>query len=210
MKLENISGIDFEKEDYESFKRICHAYDTPTNFRQKILTDYYGDLIDKASNVLEIGCGWGRNAQFFRKENHINYFAFDASSAALKFFDLLKLPKNRFFVSQTINKKILEREYDLIYSTLVLQHIGFKTSNDQIDSEDIANMLLPSLKVGGFWVSYELNVGQNNWNPDLWLYKVFENNDKYRILNRCMSPLEGSDEDGKSLHNLIIVQRVKL
>ena len=71
-------------------------------------------------------------------------------------------------------------------------------------------MLLPSLKVGGFWVSYELNVGQNNWNPDLWLYKVFENNDKYRILNRCMSPLEGSDEDGKSLHNLIIVQRVKL
>ena len=215
MQIKNISGIDYEKNsDDENFsKRIRHTYNEPTNFRQKILVDLYGNLIDKASNVLEIGCGWGRNAQYFINEKHINYYSFDPSPTSLMYFKRLNLSSDRFYISHDLDNKITSNKYDLIFSTFVLQHVGFLPGNtlvddNTLDSESLTQTLLQNLKVGGFWVSYESRCGQMGWNPDVWLKRIFENNDNYKILNRDESPLDGSDEKREALHRLLVIQKI--
>lgn len=177
--LANISGIDFEKAGTDDeVMRLRSTSQTPINFEQKYLTNFYGDLIEQSDRVLEIGCGCGRNAQYFANKPHIQYFGFDPSPKSLELFWINKfwtINRKDFYVSLTMDEKILSQKYDLIFSSYVFQHIGFLSENaEKHDSISIAQTLWPTLKPGGIWLSYELAMGQNGWNPHLWCKRVFD------------------------------------
>ena len=205
--IKNISGIDFEEKpnDEVFVKQLRHGSYGPTVFDQQLLTSYYKDLLNKDQvNVLEIGCGWGRNAQWFKDKININYYGFDTSQTSLRYFNDLQLPKERFYTSLDIDQVILSQKYDLIFSTFVLQHIGFY-GGDILDVNGITKSLIPLLNFCGFWFSYELGGGQNSWNVGVWIENCF-NNDQYKVKRLDNSKLEGSDKYG--LHHLIIVEKI--
>lgn len=219
-RLENISTIPFEKDLDEDFVHSLRygqwrELKTPTNFRQTLLTDIWGDLIERTKNVLEIGCGTGRNAQFFLNQtDHINYYGFDQSKTSLKYFKKNKYwdftdKEHRFYVSNEVDEKILGQKYDLIFSTFVLQHIGFTSPVGIHNATSLTECLFDYLKVDGYWMSYELSQGQNEWNPFIWAnsFEVFEPPKFKRVRHEINTRLEGSS-DGPDYH-LIIFKKLR-
>jgi cyclopropane fatty-acyl-phospholipid synthase-like methyltransferase len=167
LKLENVCGIDFEKdkenEDYVK-KLRCPIFDA-FDFDHQLVRENIGNLLEKKDiKVLEIGCGWGRNAQYFKNKENAKYYAFDPSETSLLYFSKLQLPKERFYTSQEIDDVILGQKYDFIFSTYVLQHIGWPNP-PQNSVVTIIDEILPCFKEDGMMMFFELNQGQNGWAP---------------------------------------------
>ncbi|MDO8659932.1 MAG: class I SAM-dependent methyltransferase [Candidatus Parcubacteria bacterium] len=214
-KLCNLSGISFECElpDENWIFNLRHGSRTPVDFRQDILVEVYGDLIDRTEKVLEIGCGCGRNAQFFLNEtDHIKYYGFDSSELSLKcfkknsFWDFTN-KKDRFYVSNNIDEIIFGQKYDLIFSTYVLQHIGFSTDLSVWDAFYITKELWNNLNIGGYFMIYELCQGQNCWDPIRWKREIFEElyKEKARVVCHKDTNLKGCED---SPHSLIVVEKL--
>lgn len=223
MKLKNISPIDFDNESIirpvvnvtlneHTPNNVWHLrceFGTPTDFRQKVLTDLWGeDFINKCEKVLEIGFGCGRNAQYFVDEPQVKYFGFDSSKVGLKYFKKQNFPENRFYASNDIDEIILSQKYDLIYSTYVFQHIGFYENQEVYDVNRITQVLYPLLKDGGCWMSHEGRTGDNKWSCEKWRY---DNKDLFlgsKLLYDEPYELKGSVCG--TAHNLTIFRKNKL
>jgi len=221
-KLMNISGIPYERDIDDSFEKhpeipnsvlnLRHMHMTPTNFRQPLFTEHYGEkFVDSCKKVLEIGCGTGRNAQFWINETKAKYFAFDTSPTSLKYFEKMGFPKRRYYTSLEMDEMIMKQKYDIIFSTYVLNHIGFSDSGghdpDAHDSVSITNKLWPTLKEGGYWLSYELHHGQNKWKPDVWYQRAFvEEKKSNELLRTAEDVIEGCEP---VRHNLYIIRKTK-
>jgi SAM-dependent methyltransferase len=177
---------------------------------------YYKKLFSRylleAKNVLEIGCGCGRNAQFFGKEKHntkhIKYFGFDVSKEALNLFYSNKYwenSKESHYTSQEIDDEILKNKYDLIFSSYVFQHIGIGSPDGIHDSLSITSTLFPKLNKNGYIVLFEQMTGQNNWDLKSYLSFIKENENllevelvfpkqiDYPFLQQSLETLEGTD-----------------
>lgn len=167
--LQNVSGIDFEScADNANHVQDLRCLDrTPSNLLCEPLFNIYGNLFDGPVKVLEIGCGCGRNANFFKDKPTVEYFAFDTSATSLAYFRAEKFP-DRFYVAEYPDDIILAQQYDLIFSTFVLQHIGIFDGRDTLDAVRLSKLLMPTLVIGGYWLAFELHQGQNNWNPGVW------------------------------------------
>lgn len=185
----------FNKDFEDAVHSIRHPTFTPINFRQEKLLNFYGDLIDRAKNVLEIGCGCGRNAQFFGNKKYntenIKYFGFDVSEVALNLFYKNKYwenSKSTHYVASEIDEKILSNKYDLIFSSYVFQHIGIGAPEGFYDSFSISNTLFPKLNENGYIVLFEQITGQNNWNLENYLKFIINNSPSLEI--EMVNPIE--------------------
>lgn len=175
MKIENVSGIDFEKRANEEtyVKQLRCPIFEPFNFDFSTIKENLNGLLEKDNiNVLEIGSGWGRNAQYFRDKQNVKYFGFDPSETSRAYFDKLNLPKERFYLSHEIDNTILEQKYDLIYSVYVLQHIGWPTDGRNT-ATSIIETLIPTLKENSFMLFYELHQ-RTKWLVNKWFYGYYE------------------------------------
>jgi len=213
MELRNVSGIDFDKDKHEeAVFALRHTIKTPLNFRQKIIEEHCGNLIDKAKNVLEIGCGCGRNAQFFSNKEynteHIKYYGIDTSETSLKYFynnSYYKLSKDLYYTTKELDETILSIKYDLIFTCYTLQHIGINKDVGAYTSIELTEKLLKNLKTNGYWISYEHRIGQNRWNPKEWLEACFHASE-YEVKYHDSVFLDGCD---KPKHVLMIVKKNK-
>jgi len=214
-RLVNVSGIDFEENENgpeESVFFLRHGTYTPIDFRQPLITRHYDNLIDKAEKVLEVGCGTGRNAQYFLNQtNHIKYYGVDASPLSLKCFENnthwdFSDKKDRYYISNQIDETILSQEYDLIFSSYVLQHIGFASDNTKHDCLSITRVLVPHLKVGGYWLSYETSSsGQMGWESNPWRTRTLEYMPNLKVCCVESCQLAGC---GPPPHELNIFQKI--
>jgi len=220
-KLENISGIPYETDvddEFEKHPRIPNSVwnmrampTTSTDFEQVILTGIYGDdFIKGCKKVLEIGCGIGRNAQHFMDKTSAHYYGFDTSETSLKYFREMGFPEDRYYISREMDETILEQEYDFVFSTYVLNHIGFSKDNipddDIHDSVSIADKLWPTLKKNGYWMSFELHQGQNKWHPDRWHKECFlDKNKSHKLLHTAQCKLDGCEPIN---HHLYVIQKI--
>jgi cyclopropane fatty-acyl-phospholipid synthase-like methyltransferase len=212
MKLANVSGIDFEakvgswaSEQDEVIKFLRCPNPNPLNFNQKLIKDIIGDLLDKPNiKILEIGCGWGRNAQFFKDMQNVNYFAFDTSPTSLELFRKQGFSEDRFYTSLDIDDTILSQEYDLIFSTYVLQHIGYPDSTAGMNANEILDKVCPTLKSDGCMFFHELWQGQNNWQPFRLIQHL--NTKDFNASTLGSVKLDGGDGDA---HDLICVRSMR-
>jgi len=209
--LRNISGIDYEWNEDEEVALRRRMDKAVTDFRQQTLTDVYGNVIDTASKVLEIGCGCGRNAQYFNDEKQIQYYGFDSSQLSIDYFKkgsmFWKPDMSKCYVSTTMDETILGQEYDFIFSMFVLNHIGFSTDDSVHDSVSITKKLLPTLKKGGIWMSFELHQGQNAWEPTRWLRESFNPNDIQLMHTNEVTLFGTKGERLNNPHNLVIFRK---
>ena len=103
---------------------------------QTILANFAKDIIEKNSikNMLELGCGQGRDSVFFAKLG-CNIVAVDISENAIKFVEKIKYDenlKNLQLVISDIQKSLnfQNLEFDMVYSNLSLQFFDLsKLSN---------------------------------------------------------------------------------
>lgn len=181
MEIKNVSKIDFEKNfnDEDFSKKLRHPSFEPTDFSQKIITDEIQDLLEKDNvKILEIGCGWGRNAEYFRNKLNVKYYGFDPSEASKDWFEKQNLPKERFYFSKEVDEEIMSHKYDFIFSTFVLQHVGWPPGklNEKFNVDAIIKCLIPTLKDEGMMMFYELHKGQNDWSPSKLIKFLLEHN----------------------------------
>jgi hypothetical protein len=225
--LKNIGPINFENEgicrvgettDCNINKHIPdnvlilrNSGNTPTDFKQSVITKYLGEnYFDNVKKVLEIGTGWGRNAQWFMQNTpHIKYYGFDSSEVSLKYFRKQEFPQDRYYISSQIDKVILSQKYDFIFSTYTFQHIGFILRNSNIDiaahdSISIAQELFPTLKVGGIWMGHEAFAGDNAWSTRMWVDTSFELG-KITLISVKPCILEGSNA---CAHQFYLIQKL--
>ena len=95
-------------------------------------------------DVLDLGCGKGRNSLYFAA-NGMNVTAMDISDEALKTVDSLRHPKIRT-VCADISKADLEREsYDAVFACLSLHYFGDAMTRLIIDK------VRRSLRAGGLF-----------------------------------------------------------
>jgi len=221
MKLKNVSRIDFSFDEKltkencninkytpDSVWEMRHKNPTPTDFGDPRFLGYCGsDYLNNMSKVLEIGCGCGRNAQFFiEKTPWIKYYGFDPNSVALKYFKRQNFPKDKYYISKNMDKEIMFQEYDMIFFIFVLQHIGFLKDESIFDSIRITKNLFDNLKIGGYWISYELkDCADNIWNSRVWFENSF---DVERLDVKCF---RGCILKGSELceHDLFIARKIK-
>jgi hypothetical protein len=177
--------------------------------------------------VCEVGPGWGRNAPFWGNSKYntenIKFFGFDASPTSVAYFknnSVFKFNPEKQYISNEIDETILSQKYDFIYSTVVLNHIGFYKNErneyhealgeDIHDSISIFQYLWPTLKVGGKILIWECiaGSGQNDWDPQKWLAEAFDQN-KIKVLKNefnILKCVDGTDLNGR--HQNIIIEKI--
>jgi len=200
-KLVNLQQIDFENDFSEEVimnVRFCNR--SATDFSRDIFKNLF--KFEDWKKVCEIGVGWGRNAPFWGNEEygtgHIKYYGFDASPTSIISFknnSIFKYSPEKQFVYNDLGKEILDQNFDFIFSTMVLSHIGFyenkenehhKALGENIhDSVSICKELWNSLNIGGYFCISEVTFlnGQNNWCPLRWLNESFDTKKIEIIIN---------------------------
>ncbi len=77
---------------------------------------------ERASKILEIGCGTGQLAEYLRDEGFTGYTGFDFSGRAIE-FATARVPKT-FFEGNALDRSIYERyDFDTVICLEVLEHI---------------------------------------------------------------------------------------
>jgi len=114
---------------------------------QTILANFAKDIIEKNSikNMLELGCGQGRDSVFFAKLG-CNIVAVDISENAIKFVEKIKYDenlKNLQLITHDIQKPLnfQNSKFDMVYSNLSLQF--FDLSQLSKIFSNIADIMLP-------------------------------------------------------------------
>jgi SAM-dependent methyltransferase len=119
-----------------------------------------------AKNVLEIGCGPGRNFPFFMQKTAAFYTGVDPSEDMLKYFweihDRQKY-QSRTYISTDFDDTVTSKHYDVVISTLVFQHIHYGRHVKGIwDVGDITDQIRKNTGKGTIWFLWE-HQGEGAW-----------------------------------------------
>jgi cyclopropane fatty-acyl-phospholipid synthase-like methyltransferase len=128
---------------------------------------------------------------------NVTYCGFDASPTSIEYFAKEQFPSDRFYASLEIDKTILSKKYDLIFSAYVLQHVGYPASGNT--ANDLVAAVLPCLKDDGVMFFHELHQGQNSWSPQAFV--AWLNTQGLIATDKGPVTLNGGDNDA---HNLIV------
>tara|TARA_B000000460_G_C21517880_1_gene394347 strand:- start:1082 stop:1717 length:636 start_codon:yes stop_codon:yes gene_type:complete len=110
--------------------------------------EYVSSKLSSKQNILEIGCGNGRDSKFFSSKYH-NVTGLDRSHAAIQLCKKLYSDELIEFFLGTITdlEKINKKKYDLIYSRFVVHAMSL---NEEIETLKLSYKLLN--KGGQFFV----------------------------------------------------------
>jgi SAM-dependent methyltransferase len=86
--------------------------------------DEFAGLIPKGGNVLDVGCGGGRDAQYFTDQGFC-VTGIDLSSVMIDYAKQL-IPNAEFHVMDVVNINLPEHNYDAIWAQAVLLHLERK------------------------------------------------------------------------------------
>ena len=133
MNLDNSYWQKFYSENKEPFNNSL--------FSEFCLKNY----INKDSVLIELGCGNGRDAIFFSK-NNINVTAVDSCSTEIEFLSKKYKSENiNFYCHDFCKMPVKSQNFDIIYSRFTLHSI-----NKQAQQE-LFNWVSKSLKIGGIF-----------------------------------------------------------
>lgn len=131
-----------DKEYWENFYAMHRINDKPSSFAEYVINKYYDQ--QGGAKLLELGCGNGRDAIFFCK-NNISAVAIDLAEEEIKYLNGLNI-KNATFVSGDFTNLEKYRDFDYIYSRFTLHSIDEESENRVIAG------LSKSLKSGGLFL----------------------------------------------------------
>lgn len=117
----------------------------------------FNDTIRAAKNVLEIGCGVGRNLPIIMEETTAHYYGVDPNDDMTKYFWDIQPDKwkDRVTLCKTFEELPPEIKFDFVMVTFVFQHIGFRPPFGQMNVADITLQAMKYTTNGTVWFVLE-------------------------------------------------------
>jgi SAM-dependent methyltransferase len=143
----------------------------------------FNDEIINSNNILEIGCGVGRNVQYLLDNTNSNYIGVDPNREMTKWFWDVVDKNSRVKLLNNLN---LDTEIDVVLSILTFEHIGYRTPNNIMNIQDITFEIMKYTHPGTIWVLVEHEVEEPGW-IDRWCGD-FNINPDVRIKNWSRFP----------------------
>ena len=172
---------------------------------QTILANFAKEIIEKNSlkNILEVGCGQGRDSIYFAKLGY-DVVAFDLSKNAIKFVEKVKKEENlknlQLFVHDA--QKIFNFQnlkFDLVYSNLALQFFNksqlekiFSNISDKMGQNSF--FLFSTKKAGDKYFDFGTKIGNNAFEYK-GIIRFFFNKDELEKLLKQNFEIKYFDED---------------
>jgi SAM-dependent methyltransferase len=151
--------------------------DNPTN-----------DLILNAKNILDLGCGCGRNLPWVMENTDANYYGLDPNKSMLSHF---RNPNelewgSRVNVSSDISD-FGDVKFDVVISTFVFMHIGYRPVPPQMNVGDVTEMVMKHTDIDTVWFLFEHTNEEKDW-FDKWEAQFHHKLDK--VFDRVNFPEE--------------------
>ncbi len=121
----------------------------------------FNDVVKAARECLEIGCGNGRNFPAVIEQTEARYSGIDPNGSMLRMFrdshpDLdPRVFEERCYLAQDFDDGVRSRRYDLVLTTFVFQHLGFRAPAGMMNIADITRDVLQLMTPGAVWILFE-------------------------------------------------------
>lgn len=130
----------------------------------------YSQEFLNAKNVLDIGCGCGRNLRWFMENTNAHYWGLDPNATQLQYFWELNDTKWKDRVSLMMHFNQLPLPlFDVVVSTFVFMHIGFRPPEGVMNVVDITKEVMKHTVNGCVWFLWEHD-GEEKW-IDYWAHE---------------------------------------
>jgi cyclopropane fatty-acyl-phospholipid synthase-like methyltransferase len=125
----------------------------------------FNDDIITAKNVLEIGCGVGRNLPYIMEKTNAHYWGIDPNKEMLQYFwDVSDHKyKDRVTLVHDWSELPAELRFDFVLSTFVFQHIAFMAPEGVMNVSDITRQAMKFTRPGTVWFVLEHEREQAGW-----------------------------------------------
>jgi SAM-dependent methyltransferase len=169
-----LSGVGVAAGHYNNaLEAASHTYMTDDGrlpSTQLVIPDNpYNAEVLNAKHVLEIGCGIGRNLQWIMENTSAHYYGLDPNASMLCHFWEVQDVKwaERVTLVKSFDRLPEHVKFDLVVVTFVFQHIGFRTTDVEMNVGDITLEALNRCADGAVWFMYEHDSEEHWINP--WL-----------------------------------------
>jgi SAM-dependent methyltransferase len=121
--------------------------------------------IPTADIILDFGCGVGRNLPWIMEKTKAKYIGIDPNPSMRQFFWAIQDPKylNRVELYPDIASLPEGMHFDVVLSTFTLQHIGYMTMGDTMDTTDIIKALRAFTTNFTIWIALENDTEDPGW-----------------------------------------------
>ena len=138
----------------------------PTPFISPI-NPFNAEILE-SKNILEIGCGVGRNLPFVMEQTEAHYYGVDPNEKMLKYFWEVQDEKwkDRVTLCQSFDDLPEDVKFDFVMVVFVFQHIGFRPPDGEMNVADITKEAMKHTKQGTVWFVLEHEreeLWQENW-----------------------------------------------
>jgi SAM-dependent methyltransferase len=138
--------------------------------------------VESASCILDLGCGVGRNLRWIMENTNAKYIGLDPNLSMLKYFwENQKYDYSGYAHRITLVSSFDElagvlsilgvSKIDVVVCTFVFQHIGFRTSEGQMNVADITKGVQRFTQNNAAWIMYEHD-GEERW-IEPWLEQCY-------------------------------------
>ena len=126
---------------------------TPLTFPEN---PFSGDVI-LAKNILDLGCGVGRNAPWIMENTQAHYYGIDPNTSMTQYFWNFVDRKyaSRITIANDFDEVPLYVTFDIVVCTFVFQHIGFRPPANYMNVSDITNAVRRFTTKDTIWIMYE-------------------------------------------------------
>ncbi len=158
----------------------------------------FSEQILSSKNILDVGCGIGRNLKWIMENTNSHYHGIDPNESMLRFF--WEVQDQKWKDRVTLHKDFstfTNVKFDTVVITFVFQHIGYRPSESQMNIDDITNEIKKYTTGETVWFLFE------HQGEEPWISKWLKNNKiEPHVFIENYGGLEELTHRGN--HNLII------
>lgn len=127
------------------------------------LDNPFNNEVSAAKNILDIGCGVGRNLEWVMTHTKANYVGLEPNPSMRKYFwDIQdKKWKDRVRLCADFTEFDPTVKFDVVECTFVFQHIGDMAPPDVMNAVDITKKIFEYCNPGCVWILYEHDLEQH-------------------------------------------------
>lgn len=151
-------------------ERVARGYTYNTNDNQfpstrlDMVENPFVNEVKAAKNILEIGCGVGRNLPWIYENTDAIYWGVDPNPVMLDSFWKITDKKydDRTILMTDLCDIPIATTFDVVLSVFVFQHLGYRAPEGVMNVTDITQEIMKNTRSGTVWIVYE-HEGEELW-----------------------------------------------